>query len=206
MTTESRRTLGRMTVLAALPLVGAGASAGCDMSCDGGQWEDQPRVMCTPTGTAAIGAPASLALPASTSVVRGATCLDTAGGCTEWPFVSFESDATSTIAGISLEIRVPAADGPASYTLPVVRPPSGPAPAVLVLADYRAAGDNGLFRAFTVTSGQITVDRSTTQELRVSFSLTLHLADSGEVVTVDGSNDVVGSCHVGTVSVCVGGD
>src|SRR5215831_18014565 len=124
MTTESRTTLGRMAALAALPLLTAGAGAGCDMSCDGGQWENQPSVMCTPAGTATISAPASLALPASVSLGRGASCLDAAGRCTLQPFLSFESGTTSTTAGFSLLIRVPATDGPASYALPLVRPPS----------------------------------------------------------------------------------
>jgi len=192
-------------VLAGLSLVGAGAGAGCDMSCDGGHWQDEPSVMCTPAGTAVIGAPASLGLPASTSLVQGASCLDKTGGCTQEPSLDFESDATPTAGGFSLEIHLPATGGPASYTLPLVRPPTRPAPDVRVSAYYHAAPD-AAFRPFTVTSGQITVERSTLQELRASFSLTLQLADTGEVVTVDGANDVVGSCHVGTVSVCIGGD
>jgi len=192
---------------AALSAIGLGAGAagtGCNISCEGGSWQDQPYVMCAAQGTATISAPASLGLPASASLVRGTTCLDTARTCTEQPTLFFEAVASSGRTIASVEIHVPAATGPASYTLPLVRPASGPAPDVSATVYYFPEG--GGAEAFTVVSGTIDVPVSTPDELRASFSFMLRLPSTGDLVTVDGADDDVAPCHVVTRSVCVGGD
>jgi hypothetical protein len=176
-------------------------TSSCDISCEGGSWENLPQVSCdAPTGGASLVSPAAYGLPASAVVTYGRSCLDTGGGCTNQPTVRLETAAGPSGRAFNLEIDLPAAEGPATHTLPVMRPD----PYVGVGA-YIADGSLGA-TSLRLVSGTVTVETSSASELRLSFELELELPSTMERFSITGGTAAVSGCAVHPSRVCVGGD
>jgi hypothetical protein len=183
-----------------LSSVAALVASSCDISCEGGSWENRPLVACeAATGSATLAAPDAYGLATVALVTGGQSCLDTTGACTKQPIVRLETNGGSGGFAFFLTIELPASQGPATHTLPVTRPN----PYVGVSAYIRY--DTGTV-SFRVVSGTVTVETSSPTDLRVTFDLELELLTTAERFSITGGAATVSGCSIQQQRTCIGGD
>jgi len=181
-------------------------AAGCDVGgvdfCGSNPTHEEQQPSCAAGGSARIQGPARLGLPEKVANVYGATCLDPSGGCSTQPFATFDSGPSEGHPRLLVQVFLPRGEGAATYTLPppatdgtLDRQPYGN-------ATLWTAGD-GVPEDLEIAAGTITVTRSSPDDLRASFALTLRVPSTGETIALS-STDAAADCHLQTVTVCDG--
>ncbi|HEX2659902.1 MAG TPA: hypothetical protein VHU40_16575 [Polyangia bacterium] len=186
------------TTLVACLLVLAGGAAGCDTSglC-GDHYHDGYAVRCESSGSAKLVAPAHFGLPGTIGVDRGGSCLDDQGGCTNAPYVGFDSN--------------PSDDGSVPrprLTVQLFFSQSMPA-TTIVLAPERAdvfvnaqLFTNATTReSLQVVDGTITTRSTSPEQLDVTVALTLRVPSTGETLTLSNAQ-ASASCDLEAVRIC----
>jgi len=199
--TSTMQLLSRHSLaVVSLSSIAALVTSSCDISCEGGSWEDVPQVACeAATGSATLTSPAAYGLPASGSVTSGRSCLDGGGGCTTQPAIRLETAAGAAGYAFTLWIDLPPSQSPATYILPLTEPN----PYVGVGAYLVASGSGMRLR---LVSGTIAVETSSPSELHVSFDLELELPATKERFSIAGGTAMVTGCATHPSRICVGGD
>jgi hypothetical protein len=193
---RSRRLSAAGALLSLLALV---ATTGCGDDCD--HWRKGTEPVCdNVTGGANITAPAQYALPAIVSVVDGHSCIDAAGGCSDYPIVHLANTIGRGQYGIELTLRLPFTEGAATYTFPTAWTVNY----FNLNAELNGIDSSGMPSGQNLewVAGTINVEASSAAELRLTFDLELQLP-SGEAFSVTSGAVTVNDCYVKETLFCV---
>jgi hypothetical protein len=195
---KGRKILRQSHPLIAVSLLAITSVVGysCDMSCDGGSWQNTWRMECKATGSATLSAPAKYSLPKTIPVVEARSCMDTNNACSNEPEVYLSTSFTYDTYGISLVIYLPPIEGVATYTLPM--PPVEPYAKVDFSIQTMESGI-----PLELVSGIIDVESSS--QLHVSFTLEFEQPSTMEKFSLAGTAEARG-CSSKKSKVCIGGD